>query len=27
VYYLSTIPHVLTAEGGRAVILAVIYDR
>jgi quercetin dioxygenase-like cupin family protein len=26
-YYLSTIPHVLTAEGGRAVILAVIYDR
>jgi transcriptional regulator with XRE-family HTH domain len=26
-YYLSTIPHVLSAEGGRAVILAVIYDR
>jgi quercetin dioxygenase-like cupin family protein len=27
VYYLSTIPHVLSAEGDRAVILAVIYDR
>lgn len=27
IYYLSTVPHVLMAEGGRAVILAVIYDR
>jgi transcriptional regulator with XRE-family HTH domain len=27
IYYLSTVPHVLTAVGGRAVILAVIYDR